>query len=279
MLDIKNMFTDFEEFDGKAPGKIEIDLPSDGHTLNAMLLNAPYKEKRPLVVMLHGFPGHERNLDLAEHLRRAGCHVLFFHYRGAWGSPGHFTFEGVLNDANNAFEYMKANADKYGINTDLMFAVGHSMGGFATIHTLAKRGDLAGAVALAPYDFAASYENKDANEQYSNNFTGVVCGPLAPLNLEFENVLVEELAAKHKEWLLPSLAPKLKGKNMMIIKFDQDKGSIAPIHFDPLKEAFTPEMGDKLTLASFNTDHGYNSCRIGVAKKVAEWIDSLCKAK
>ena len=50
------------------------------------------------VLLLHGFPGNERNLDLAQALRRAGWTVVFFHYRGAWGSGGDFSFAHVLED-------------------------------------------------------------------------------------------------------------------------------------------------------------------------------------
>jgi len=38
------------------------------------------------VVLLHGYPGNERNLDLAQARRRDGWDIVFFHYRGAWGS-------------------------------------------------------------------------------------------------------------------------------------------------------------------------------------------------
>jgi uncharacterized protein len=31
---------------------------------------------------------HQRNLDLAHAMRRAGWNVVFFHYQGAWGSGG-----------------------------------------------------------------------------------------------------------------------------------------------------------------------------------------------
>jgi pimeloyl-ACP methyl ester carboxylesterase len=38
---------------------------------------------RPAVVLLHGFPGNERNLDLAQDMRRAGWDVLYLNYRGS----------------------------------------------------------------------------------------------------------------------------------------------------------------------------------------------------
>lgn len=49
----------------------------------------------PTVILLHGYPGNEKNLDLAQSLRREGWNVLFFHYRGAWGSEGEFSLTGA----------------------------------------------------------------------------------------------------------------------------------------------------------------------------------------
>ena len=54
------------------------------------------------VVLLHGLPGNEQNLDLAQAIRRAGWNVLTLHYRGAWGSPGQFSLQHVLEDADAA---------------------------------------------------------------------------------------------------------------------------------------------------------------------------------
>jgi pimeloyl-ACP methyl ester carboxylesterase len=50
------------------------------------------------MVLLHGLPGNERNLDLAQAVRRAGWTVVTFNYRGSWGSPGHYSFAGDLKD-------------------------------------------------------------------------------------------------------------------------------------------------------------------------------------
>jgi len=36
--------------------------------------------------LLHGLPGYESSGDLAQSIRRAGWNVVFFHYRGTWGT-------------------------------------------------------------------------------------------------------------------------------------------------------------------------------------------------
>jgi len=66
-------------------------IPSHGVLLNALVYIAAGAGPHPAVILLHGFPGNERNLDLAQDMRRAGWDVLYFNYRGAWGTPGDFS--------------------------------------------------------------------------------------------------------------------------------------------------------------------------------------------
>jgi len=61
-------------------------ITSHGEAMNAMVYVPAGAGPHPVVVLLHGFPGNEQNLDLAQAMRRAGWAVVTFHYRGSWGS-------------------------------------------------------------------------------------------------------------------------------------------------------------------------------------------------
>ncbi len=79
--------SDIKNIDATYPPTIrELNFQSYGDRLNAILYQANGLGPHATVVLLHGYPGNEKNLDLAQSLRRAGYNVLFFHYRGAWGS-------------------------------------------------------------------------------------------------------------------------------------------------------------------------------------------------
>src|ERR1700759_88995 len=67
-------------------------IPSHGAMLNALAYVAEGAGPHPVVVLLHGFPGNEKNLDLAQAIRRDGWDVVYFNYRGSWGTPGNFSF-------------------------------------------------------------------------------------------------------------------------------------------------------------------------------------------
>ena len=69
---------------------LAVAIPSHSVNLNALLFSAAGPWPHPTVLLLHGLPGNEQNLDLAKSMRRAGWNVLTLHYRGSWGTPGPF---------------------------------------------------------------------------------------------------------------------------------------------------------------------------------------------
>ncbi len=115
------------------PALVELNFESHGDRLNGHAYLADGPGPHPTVVLLHGFPGNERNLDLAQDLRHDGFNVLFFHYRGAWGSEGTYSFTHVIEDVAAATDYLRANAEALRTNPDKLILVGHSMGGHGAL--------------------------------------------------------------------------------------------------------------------------------------------------
>src|SRR6516162_2821516 len=55
----------------------ELAIPSHGGTIIGVVYIGEGAGPHPTVVLLHGFPGYEQSLDLAESMRRAGWNVIF----------------------------------------------------------------------------------------------------------------------------------------------------------------------------------------------------------
>src|SRR5580700_7367479 len=115
-------------------------IPSHGETINGIAYVAAGAGEHPAVVLLHGLPGNEKNLDLAQAMRRAGWTVVTFNYRGSWGSPGVYSFKGNLQDAAAVLAYLRTPdvAAKLQIDPAHMVLMGHSMGGWVTAATAAR---------------------------------------------------------------------------------------------------------------------------------------------
>src|SRR5215831_11396039 len=82
-------------------GSIELRIPSEGSLMQGLLYKANGLQHHPTLLVLHGFPGNEKNLDLAQAVRSHGWNAVFFNYRGSWGSQGTFTFKNCVQDVSN----------------------------------------------------------------------------------------------------------------------------------------------------------------------------------
>ena len=102
--------------------------------------------RSPAAIVLHGFPGFEKNYDIIRALRALGYHSLIFHYRGAWGSEGRYTITGTIDDAKNALKMLRSRSD---VDPDRILLVGHSMGGWLAVNLGAMDGRVVGVIAIS----------------------------------------------------------------------------------------------------------------------------------
>ena len=83
----------------------EITITIGKDSIAAFGMFALGKEKKETVILLHGLPGNERSLDLAQELRRNGKNVIYFNYRGSWGSQGEFLYSNCIQDVKEVMDF------------------------------------------------------------------------------------------------------------------------------------------------------------------------------
>src|ERR1700683_4752292 len=148
------IFTD-PPVDAAHPAKMTVlPIPSHGVLINGLVYQPSGAGPHPTLVICHGLPGNEKNLDLAQAVRRAGWNGVTFNYRGSWGSPGVFRFAQNLEDADAVLASLPdpANAAKLEIDTKRIAIAGHSMGGWVTAQTAAHDPSLIGAILISAAD-------------------------------------------------------------------------------------------------------------------------------
>jgi uncharacterized protein len=130
-------------------GLTGVTFDSDGHRLLGVLYLARGQEPKPTVLLLHGCPGLEKNLDLAVRLREAGWNALAFHYRGCWGSAGRYDLRTIPRDVTAAVDFVTGCPR---VDAGRIAVLGHSLGGWAALLTAAAEPRLR---AVAVYGAAA----------------------------------------------------------------------------------------------------------------------------
>jgi acetyl esterase/lipase len=244
-----------------------VHIPSHGSMINGLVYSPVGVGPHPTLVICHGIPGNEKNLDLAQAVRRAGWNAVTFNYRGSWGSPGVFRFSQNVDDAAAVINYLRepANASALGIDTRRLVIAGHSMGGWVAAHVSARDHDLLGAVIISAWD-VSRLEEKGHEKQLL--FMADRMESLAGVT---PDSMVDEVHVHAKEFSLRNTARGLVDVQLLALTSDD---GIAD-HTDALLAAIKAAGGTKVTTHHEATDHGWSDHRIALESIIINWLAEL----
>lgn len=246
-------------------------VPSHGVGMNALMLRASGGEAHPVVILMHGLPGNERNLDLAQAIRRAGWNVLTFSPRGAFGSPGSYSMAHVVEDADAAVDFVRADAAKYGADANRIVLAGHSLGGFAAMLHAAKDPKLAGLIVLD----GANIGKRGAALRAAKAPVAEVAKGFDDLGNLLVGATADSLAAETigapAAWDIDKAAPALKGMPVLNIGAKYGIGADNEAWVAALKAAGNAQV----TGITLDSDHSFADHRIALAGAVVDWLQKL----
>ncbi len=249
-----------------------VELSSAGSRLNGILYLAAGPGPHPTVVLLHGLPGNERNLDLAHALRRAGWNVAFFHYRGAWGSEGRFSFAGNVDDvaAMVAFVRSEDSRARYRVDSRRIALIGHSMGGGTALVAAARLPEVGAVVSIAGADLGLLADVEGEPRQGLAAYLET----LPPLAVDSGEALLDEAAAGGVDLHLPAHAGALAGKSLLLITGSRDRVVPAGEHQQPLVEALEGAGASDVTeVVIEGADHSFSARRLAFTRTILGWLD------
>ncbi len=246
-------------------------IPGRRGRLLSVLYTAGGPGLHPTVLLLHGIPGCERNFDLAQALRRAGFHVMVFHYSGSWGSDGDYSLANDLEDANTVLDWLLADKG-HGIDRKQLYAVGHSMGGFVCAHLTAHRSEIQAGVLLMPCDIGRFSQIATEDSSAAETIRKVLDDSAQWLNGTSGEALLEEAVSHGPEFRLESLAESLAKKPLLCVAGLLDIHTPPKFHCGPLEQAVLRQGGSLFRMASYPTDHFFSDCRETVAAVVREFL-------
>lgn len=250
-------------------------LPSEGALLNAVIYVAAGKGPHPTLLLFHGFPGNEQNLDLAQAARRAGWNVLTLHYRGSWGSPGAFSFTHAIEDARNAARYLRdpAFVAKAQIDTSRLAVAGHSMGGIMAARAMADVPGFLGAFLIDPFDMAATGKAIRDPATLKAFREGELDGDLPPLAGTSAEALIAELQAAPPAFDLRATVTGIAVHPLSLNYATRGLGG----EYEGMVAAARSGHPAHLTTSITATDHSFSDKRIWLAGRLVDWLAGLRK--
>jgi uncharacterized protein len=249
------------------PARMEVlHIPSAGVEINGVAYLASGPGSHPTLVICHGWPGNEKNLDLAQAVRRAGWNAVTFNYRGSWGSPGNFHFAQVPQDAQAVLAWLRTPevASKLGVDVRRMAIAGHSMGGWATAQVAAADPALLGAILIAPADMGAlgKLPRADLLQRTARNAETLASSP---------EKMADELTARADAFMLARAAPGLAKLPVLVLTADDGLASRA----EALVTAIRTQDRTRVQTQHFTTDHSWSDSRLALQSTIIDWLQAL----
>jgi len=270
------------EYDKKFPPVI-LEAPeglmSNGKRLNGIIYLAQGKGPHPTALLLHGLPGNERNLDLAQVLRRAGWNVVFFHYRGSWGSEGRFSFTNCVEDVGNVLRILREAEmqKKLRLDAERIALIGHSMGGAAAILAAARDPQISMVISIAGANVYSSVKQASNNEGMAQQFEDEI-KKLLPLQVDpagfVSGIAEEELEDINPEKFLPQLSDK----SLLFISGSRDTDVPAKTQIELLVNALKEKNAKDLTYEIIESDHAFSDRRIALARMILSWLNERSRS-
>jgi pimeloyl-ACP methyl ester carboxylesterase len=255
---------------------VSMQFRSHGALLNGMVYRPPGNGPHPTVVMFHGLPGNENNLDLAQALRRAGWTVVTFHYTGSWGSGGRFTLQHGIGDAAELLRHMRQPdvSQAWGVDPDHVLLIGHSYGGYVAARAATEERGVIGLVLMAPWDI--SFDTRQWGALPAAERKRVAAASFDDVDGRLTGAdhasLTAEVMKEGPRFELAQLAPSLTRLPVLLITVTHDDDDDKAADFlARMRQLDAPQFTSQL----MDTDHSFNSQRIGLESAILRWMNTL----
>lgn len=243
----------------------ELFIPSGNSMIAGIIYSANGLQKHPTLLLLHGYPGNERNLDIAQVVRSRGWNVIYFDYRGSWGSQGKFSFKNCVEDVVNVVSFCTKYQDSLKIDTSNIVLFGHSMGGWVCIKALQEIPTIKKGFALSTWNIGNDYRNivteKEMLRLAKDPSTG---GKYFVLNTSLKDLFNPVIQDQTYFNLLNDIK-SLANKQILMIDEHLGNNQLA----DKIKET----NKSYFDYSVWQTDHSFTNKRVSLINKVFAFLE------
>jgi pimeloyl-ACP methyl ester carboxylesterase len=253
------------------PGVAGFSCPSGGVCIFGLVY---YAEGfcNPTVILCHGFPGMEKNSDIAQSLRQAGFNVVIFSYRGAWGSQGFFSFSGAVEDTQNVVRHImrKKLPEPDRFDSGRVVLVGHSMGAFAAFKAAAALPEIRDVALLTVWNIGldAARMRQDEETKKRVNYILEGAGCLAGVT---RAALLNEMLHNADDFDLQRDVPAFRERRVLLVGATEDVFTPGGLHQGLLAEALRRE-GSSVSEKFLASDHVFSVKRNALSRALLNWL-------
>ncbi|OIO06182.1 MAG: hypothetical protein AUJ52_12680 [Elusimicrobia bacterium CG1_02_63_36] len=209
----------------------------------------------PAVLMLHGFPGSEQNVDVQRALLAEGVASFRLCFQGAWGSEGFYRFSTLISQAKAALRYL---ARRRGVDRNRLGVFGFSMGGWTALNLLGEAPSIKTAMAVSPVG---------GPEMIVPSNSPFIRSHCAPLRVKSPTALIGDFRAAVRRFDPAAAVARSHAKILLV------HGTADEVIPDAVSRGIRAAAGarGRLILAR-GAGHAYLDRRAWLSKRAADWF-------
>lgn len=270
VMDLITLYQDMLYSEKEAALYSPVIMGKQGRILST-LYTAGGKHLHPVVVLAHGFPGHEKSLDLAQTLRRAGFHVLFFSYSGSWGSAGTYSFHNSLDDTSSVLDFILAD-ETFDFDKKQIFFIGHSLGCISAAYAIASHPEIKGGVFIMPCDLGRICIHSHMNQEARDDLLRNLEEGLPFLNGATQETLINELDQSPEQFSFLTYIDQLACKPLLWISSKTDPVAPEQTSTIPFMTELKKYPGSCVCWKQFSTDHYFSNKRVQITLEITNFL-------
>ncbi|MBS6953245.1 MAG: alpha/beta fold hydrolase [Enterocloster asparagiformis] len=229
------------------------------------------KGMHPVLIFTHGYPGHEKNLDLAQSLRRMGFHSVVFFYRGSWGSEGEFSFNGSIKDTQAVLDFVLTDT-QHGFDKKNIFFIGHSLGCITAARMIALYPEVRGGVFLAPCDFGKMYLLGKGGKSYSQSIASTIEEGIPYVNGTDSETLIREIKENLDTFSIEPYIEELAKKPILWISSPEDEVVSEQAGTLSFMQKLKKYPDNRIQWHRVASDHYFSNIRVQISMKIANFL-------
>lgn len=252
------------EWEASSPASmIELNIPSDSALLQGFMYKANGEEKHPTLLLLHGYPGNERNLDIGQVARANGWNVVYFNYRGAWGSQGKFSIKNAVEDVINTVNWLTTQ-EALQVDPTNMVLFGHSLGAFICLKAIQELPSVTKGFALSTFDIYGSLKGFSSMDEIMAALESGGAANYFVLNTPARTIFTP-VVEDPTYFDLTQDYETLKNKRILMLDEHARNAHIAQV--------LMKDNPNFLKYDVWETDHSFTNKRVSLIKEVMAFIE------
>jgi dipeptidyl aminopeptidase/acylaminoacyl peptidase len=233
----------------------------------------------PTIILLQGWAsGGKDSLQIGATLAGSGINSFTIHYRGTYLSEGIFTFKDLLKDLDFLYNLIKTEKfqKKYKIDTTKIIMGGHSFGGAISLIYAANSPQIKYAFSVGAPDhseMAREYKNNPQLAEMLDASFAKREAPKGPVRGGVESL--RDMVKNPDMHDLRKLAPRFKGKKLLLVGGWEDSGPVVEDHLVPFYRELKKAGVEDVEIIMYHADHSFRNVRMQLSADIFDWIKEI----